>query len=126
MTTAQSSWVNVACNLDDKVRRHLIAYAQSSPDEEVCGFIVDGTSIITAQNVADNPSHAWRMETQFQVEVGRKYGDRITAIFHSHPNGNIEPSDKDCDGIGFLYQQGCPWSYLIIANDEIFSYVYYK
>ena len=69
------------------------------PKEEVCGFIIlkdDEFDILEVENMAEDK------ESEFYISAKSflyaRENNQLVAVFHSHPNGNEEPSeyDKNC------------------------------
>jgi proteasome lid subunit RPN8/RPN11 len=88
--------------------------AQAAPFE-VCGFIMYDGSIIEIRNVAENPYDNFTMDLR---QIGRKVDiKKIAAMWHTHPGGDIRPSNADLKAIRL-----CGWDYLIVTADEIALY----
>lgn len=88
--------------------------ARASPFE-VCGFIMHDGSIIEIRNVAENPYDTFMMDLR---QIGRNVDvEKIAAIWHTHPGGDIRPSTADLKAIRL-----CEWDYLIVTADEIALY----
>lgn len=79
----------------------LLAAAQASPGEEVCGFVVrtvDGCTVRPVPNVAGDPEHRFEMDPHGMIDAfrhAREDGEEILAIYHSHPAGPATPSALD-------------------------------
>jgi len=80
----------------------LLAAAQADPEREVCGLVGarEGvpTTFYPVANVADSPSRLFRMDPKGQIDAlraMREAGERLFAIFHSHPQGPARPSATD-------------------------------
>jgi proteasome lid subunit RPN8/RPN11 len=88
--------------------------AQASPFE-VCGFIMRDGSIIEIRNVAENPYDTFTMDLR-QIERNVDV-EKIAAIWHTHPGGDIRPSKADLTAIRL-----CEWDYVIVTADEVALY----
>jgi len=94
----------------------LLAAAQASPDEEVCGFVVrDGNDcvILPVRNISTEPTCRFEMDPAGMVEAfrhARDDGEEILAIYHSHPSGPPFPSALDQE---LAYYPDLP--YLVIS-----------
>jgi proteasome lid subunit RPN8/RPN11 len=88
--------------------------AQASPFE-VCGFIMRDGSIIEIRNVAENPYDTFAMDLR---QIRRRVDvTKIAAIWHTHPGGDIRPSQADMTAIRL-----CEWDYVIVTLDEVALY----
>lgn len=123
MTTAvETLWtMRVPGSLHPEVRDELRRMCKLSA-EEICGFIIDHTQILTVPNVAENPTQAFRIAAEDSVRMHRKYGDRITGIFHSHPSGRTFMSPTDVENAEPVYRSGCPWRYYIVTSSVVAEY----
>ena len=80
----------------------MLAHAQATPRTEVCGLLGArqnrACTIYKIPNIADNPACAFFMEPRAQIDAMRKIrktGQRLFAIYHSHPSSGAEPSQSD-------------------------------
>jgi proteasome lid subunit RPN8/RPN11 len=101
---------------DDLAAQVLIAAARAHPNE-CCGLIEGkdtqqgwiGTAIHETANIAENPARHFLIDPQVQFDLMRGLrgkDTRIIGCFHSHPNGDAEPSATDraeAYETGFLY-----------------------
>jgi proteasome lid subunit RPN8/RPN11 len=82
---------------------------------EVCGFVMSDGSIIEINNVHENPCDYFSMDLR---QIRRKVDVRkIAAMWHTHPNGDVRPSEADLQAIRL-----CEWGYLIVTADEVALY----
>jgi proteasome lid subunit RPN8/RPN11 len=65
-----------------------------SPDREVCGFVYHD-KYIRLTNIAAN-SRTFIADPAEVATALTDYGEPL-AIFHSHPNGSLDPSAKDLE-----------------------------
>ena len=73
---------------------------------ECCGLLIGNgegpirvTDIATSQNLAESPSR-FLIDPQLQFDWMRKLrgsSGRIVGLYHSHPNGRIDPSPYDAE-----------------------------
>ncbi|MCW8918385.1 MAG: M67 family metallopeptidase [Gammaproteobacteria bacterium] len=80
----------------------ILAHAQQSPEDEVCGLIGarDGVpeAVYPIANVAELPQSLFVMEPAAQIEALRRMrlsGEELFGIYHSHPHAPAEPSRRD-------------------------------
>ncbi|VAW71426.1 hypothetical protein MNBD_GAMMA12-3971 [hydrothermal vent metagenome] len=81
---------------------HLLKIAQSSSQQEVCGLITCDSNnqqiCYPINNIASTPNTHFEMDPQQLISTTkliRELGQSMIAIYHSHPNGCIEPSTHD-------------------------------
>jgi len=86
----------------------LLFEAQKRPDEEVCGLVGardgEATSLYPIANVAEDKAHRFEMSGKEQIEAMRtmrERGERLLAIYHSHPDTPPEPSARDLEALGY-------------------------
>lgn len=97
----------------------LLAHAQHTPEEEVCGLVsraaADTFRVYPVANVAAEADHLFAMDPQQQIDAMRRMregGEELFAIYHSHPHAPAEPSRRD------LQEAAYPEAlYLIISLD---------
>lgn len=82
----------------------LLAHAQHSPEEEVCGLVGHNGeqqfSLYPVGNVSREADHLFAMDPQQQIEAMRRMregGEELLAIYHSHPHAPAEPSQRDLE-----------------------------
>ena len=73
---------------------------------EACGFVLHGGEVVVLVNQAS----ATRFGYVIAPEDVALYGERIMAVFHSHPDGVATMSARDRE----LMQDG--WRYIVIAT----------
>ena len=86
----------------------LLFEAQKQPDAEVCGFVSERAGmpheIYPVTNVAAQPACRFEMDPAGQIDTlktMRERGERMLAIYHSHPSAPPEPSVHDLEGLGY-------------------------
>ncbi len=91
----------------------LIQHAQADAPVEACGYLAETgevvTTIIRLKNVDNSPEHfSFAPAEQFAaVRQMRATGQRLRAVYHSHPATPARPSQED----------------IRLANDPSLSYV---
>jgi proteasome lid subunit RPN8/RPN11 len=82
----------------------LLAQARQKPQQECCGLLAgcDGaiTRVFAATNAASNPSTSYEIEPEELFRMMREIrgaGLALMGIYHSHPNGENEPSARDIE-----------------------------
>lgn len=86
-----------------RVKRSIVAHAQSKPDEEVCGFVIDG-QVVPCDNHHFSPSSNFAIDA-IDFAKAEKQG-RIDAIYHSHPHG---PAGFSLADVKACKQSNVPW-----------------
>ncbi len=89
------------------LHRWLLA-AQAHPlGQEACGLLVGSReaggpiqidSITRSDNVAADPTRTFRVDAQHLMSVDQeatRRGLRLVGVWHSHPSGSSQPSDRD-------------------------------
>ena len=114
-------WKEVEHNLPGAIVAGLTQLAVASPDEEVCGFVLEDGTICAITNVDENPRYGFTMDKKQMMEI--VHGPTpIVASYHSHPSGRPWPSAGDSDTMTYLYRQGCPWRYLIVTGAGVYEF----
>lgn len=86
------------------LREALLEWAQASPGEEICGLI-SGTQdqarrLYPIANVASDRARLFELDPKGQIDAiraMREAGERLLAIYHSHPRGPAAPSHTDIE-----------------------------
>ncbi len=84
--------------------------------EECCGLLIASQNtpnrihrVVVARNVAKDPLKTFEIDPQTLIDTYRTVRDSsetVVGCFHSHPNGNVLPSNSDrarADEDGFLW-----------------------
>jgi proteasome lid subunit RPN8/RPN11 len=110
-----------AINLTSAVRAEIIAHAREGKPEEICGLLRgrgnQALTVIRAHNIAEDKIDNYDVDPQtlllqFKFEEA---GDRMVAIYHSHPISEAYPSATDA------WSAHYPDTYYLICsleNDE--------
>lgn len=71
---------------------------------EICGILFGQKDLLTGfrstNNVAENPSRHFEIDPSVLINVeraARETGPQIMGYYHSHPTGDIRPSQTDAD-----------------------------
>jgi len=82
----------------------ILNYARSNPGEECCGLLAGRDGAIAqafpAQNVAEHPATAYEIAPKELFRVMREIRGaalELLGIYHSHPNGDNQPSPRDVE-----------------------------
>jgi proteasome lid subunit RPN8/RPN11 len=96
---------------------HLLALAQKSPEQEICGLIGatnrKPSTIYPTSNISRSPQAEFEMNAQEQINAFKQMREKqehLFAIYHSHPTAEAVPSAKDLENIGY------PDAYQIIIS----------
>ena len=80
----------------------LLNQAQSSPETEVCGLVGEDESgncrLYPIHNIAAQPERLFQMDPAEQINamrIMREQGQKLFAIYHSHPHSPAIPSTTD-------------------------------
>jgi desampylase len=80
------------------IQKHTLQF----PDEEVCGLLAGKSGVVELAlrtlNAAPNPAVEYQVapaELFAAMRAIRGAGAELMGIYHSHPNGNGEPSARD-------------------------------
>lgn len=87
-----------------KIANRLLHLAQISPDAEICGLIGSKNglprSCYPVKNTAEHPQQRFQLDAQEQISAMaqmRDQGERLFAIYHSHPSAPATPSIADLE-----------------------------
>jgi len=96
--------VRQVIRVSNEICLELVKHAQKQPREECCGLLAGEGGVITrvlaARNAAEEKTKNYEIapEELFQLmRETRGAGLRLMGIYHSHPNGNNEPSARDIE-----------------------------
>ena len=80
----------------------ILGHAAASPDREVCGLLFGDSGQISearsAPNIANDPARTFEVDPRAlfdAMKAQRAGGPKIIGHYHSHPNGSVEPSERD-------------------------------
>jgi len=88
-------------NIAPNIANQLLTYALDSPEQEVCGLIScdnDRQFCYPISNVALSPATQFEMDPAQLIYTFKQIRERkqtLLAIYHSHPDGSIQPSITD-------------------------------
>ncbi len=88
--------------LDPGVLEQILEDAQSRFPNEGCGLLTgrgNATRFISVRNISDSPKE-FEMDPAELIHAlrdARNTGDRLLAIYHSHPHGPAKPSERDIE-----------------------------
>lgn len=84
------------------LKDHIIDHALTTPTVEVCGLLANNggavCSVYPIPNIAEQPATSFYMEPHAQIaalKTMRQQREKLCAIYHSHPNSEAWPSDRD-------------------------------
>lgn len=91
--------------LPRKLTHQLLHLAQQSPSAEVCGLIgadANGQPVncYPVSNSADTPENRFLLDAREQISAMKQMrdaGQKLFAIYHSHPSAPAEPSPTDLE-----------------------------
>lgn len=79
----------------EQLATDLVAEAQAGAPNEVCGFVLDDWDWVQIPNCHPEPQRHFQMEEQEMLAVLTHSLHKVRGIYHSHPRGNVRPSDND-------------------------------
>ena len=106
-------------HLSSSLLMQLYSYARQQPEQEICGLL-SGTHnqvkhLFPINNDADDKAHYFAMAPREQIAAMRQMrelGERLLAIYHSHPRGPAQPSSTD------VAQHEYPGVYTLILSPQ--------
>jgi proteasome lid subunit RPN8/RPN11 len=112
--------VSSRIRISREVVEAMVAQARREPNLECCGLLAgrDGaiTRLFSAANAAETPATSYEIapkEIFSLMRDMRAEGIEMLGIYHSHPNGQNEPSERD---IAQAYYSGA--AYFILSPRE--------
>jgi len=88
--------------LSRKITTQLLHWAQSSPNQEICGLIGAQNNIAHScypiDNKAEHPESRFQLDEKQQITAFSSMRDKnetLFAIYHSHPTAPAIPSETD-------------------------------
>lgn len=79
-------------NLALTVIHRMTQFAKTRAPREACGFLLDSGEVIEITNTSQNDDH-FIMDSEEQLQ----FWYNAAAIWHSHPRGDVAPSQLDLD-----------------------------
>lgn len=70
----------------------------ANPFVERCGYILNDWTMVLMRNISKSPGDSFSFDRNQQLALVRDSRYRIMGIFHTHPAGKLEPSEKDVKG----------------------------
>ena len=93
-----------AIRIQNDALLRLIEHAEKEPRKECCGLLAGGSGVITrvfaVTNAAADPAKSYEIAPKELFPLMRELraaGLEMMGIYHSHPNGNNEPSPLDIE-----------------------------
>lgn len=94
----------------------LLTRCRKAGQREICGFLLDDWTVLPGFNVA-NAEQEFEIDAETTLYAFQEEGDRLMGVYHSHPSGNLNPSQMDInhapDGL----------RYFIVTPGEIAEWV---
>ena len=94
----------VFCKITAEILASLRRVCEATPDRECCGLLAGADSVITrifaAGNAASDPDRNYEIAPPELFRLMREIRAaklELLGIYHSHPNGNNEPSARDIE-----------------------------
>jgi proteasome lid subunit RPN8/RPN11 len=104
-----------------KNREWLVRRAIQGAPHELCGFIMVDGSVVEIPNAASDPHRDFSMARHHLVERVPN-PQEVYAIWHTHPNGNPQPSLNDMRAVkcGAIQPH---WIYLIVTSSGVYEHI---
>src|ERR1700679_4006475 len=90
--------------IENEVVAQLVEHARRESRQECCGLLAGSAGIITrifaAANAAEDKAKSYEIAPEELFRLMREIrasGLELMGIYHSHPNGNNEPSPRDIE-----------------------------
>ena len=96
-----------------------INHAAKEFPKEACGVFTRSCGYIACTNIDPKPEENFHMLEYPQIAANE---DDIIALFHSHPNGNNEPSSADME---FQISTDCPWGIAVFNKQGQFQELFF-
>lgn len=94
--------------LPRRLALRILHQAQDSPEREICGLVgadgVEPAAVYPVANIAADPSTVFEMDAKGLVaamKAMREKGERLWAVYHSHPRSPGVPSARDLAETGY-------------------------
>lgn len=93
-------------SISRSVLERILAHAAAAPEREICGLLLgEGDAIADyrpARNISPDQGDSFELDPNIlfdQMRAEREGGQRQIGHYHSHPNGQAEPSRRDADAV---------------------------
>lgn len=98
----------------------LYLLAAASPHKEICGILASDYQILPVTNVANAGNQFVMHKAEYFRALNKLKAEGLTvfAIYHSHPNGNCDPSAADMEA-----SRRTGHNYLIVTSNKRYSWV---
>jgi proteasome lid subunit RPN8/RPN11 len=103
----------IPLSLSDQDVKNLRVMAIQGYPLEVCGAIYSHNIIVQHRNVHPDPEHNYDAEIDIED---------VKAIWHSHPQGPITPSDTDIAFMECCVRHGIHIRHIIVTAKEVHEY----
>ena len=77
-------------NMFDQYKSQIISHAISEYPNESCGLIIKNKGFVPCKNKHKDPLNNFKLEAKLYKDF-----KNVIAVIHSHPNGNLYPSEND-------------------------------
>lgn len=99
------------------MKTQIINHVNDCGENECCGFIVDNKYYLPCQNISDDPKNHFEISPDDWIKAQNK--GEITAIVHSHPDGDPILSEADQ-----IYQQYTGIDWWLVCDNKIHKFRY--
>jgi proteasome lid subunit RPN8/RPN11 len=96
--------VTPPARIQQNVSSEMAEQARREPGREICGLLAGRDGVIThafpAENVASDPAKSYEIAPKEIFRMMREFraaGLDFLGIYHSHPNGENQPSARDIE-----------------------------
>ena len=101
------------------MKTKILNHAKKCGENECCGFVIDNKIYMPCTNISPTPTETFEISPDDWIQA-ETLGE-ITAIVHSHPNGQPILSEADQ-----IYQQQTAVDWWIVCDNQIHKFRYIK
>jgi len=101
------------------MKTQILNHAKKCSENECCGFVIDNKIYMPCNNVSPTPTETFEISPDDWIKAEEK--GNVTAIVHSHPDG--EPILSEADQI---FQQQTALDWWLVCDNKIHQFRYIK
>ena len=101
------------------MKTEILNHAKKCGENECCGFVIDNKIYMPCKNISPTPTETFEISPDDWIQA-ETIGE-ITAIVHSHPNGQPILSEADQ-----IYQQQTAVDWWLVCDNQIHKFRYIK
>ena len=101
------------------MKKEILNHAKQCGEAECCGLVIDNKTYMPCNNISTTPTKTFEISPDDWIKAEEK--GEITAVVHSHPDG--EPILSEADQI---YQQNTGLDWWLLCDNQIHKFRYIK